>query len=164
MTIRTSLLAASSAALLIVALTGCTQIGDVVGEVVDVDGDTSVLEIAAGDCINDAESTAAGDVSDVTKVDCTEPHDYEAFHNLTLPDGDYPGQESVETQAEDVCYTEFETFVGISYDESVLGFTYFTPTSDGWDSGDQEIVCLVADLDTEGGIVQSSTSLEGAKR
>ncbi|TBN56242.1 septum formation protein [Glaciihabitans arcticus] len=164
MKLGTSLLAASSAALLVIGLAGCSFLGETVGQVVDVDGDTSVLEITAGDCINDAESTAAGDVSDVTKVKCTEPHDYEAFHSLTLPDGDYPGQEAVETQAEDVCYTEFETFVGISYDESVLGFTYFTPTTDGWESGDHEIVCLLADLDAEGATVQSSVSLEGSKR
>ena len=164
MKLAPSLLAAASAAVLVLGLSGCSFLGDTVGQVVDVDGDTSVLTTKVGDCINDAESTAAGDVSDVTVVECTEAHDYEAYESQTLPDGDYPGQEAIETQAETLCYDAFETFVGISYDESVLGFTYFTPTSEGWDTGDQEILCLVADLDAEGGIIQSSVSLEGAKR
>ena len=164
MTFRSTLIAASSAALLVVSLAGCSMIGDTVGQVVDVDGDTSAFDVKVGDCINDAEATAAEEVSNVTVVECTEPHDYEAYEALDLPDGEYPGADAVDTSAGETCTAAFDGFAGIAYDDSQLDFTYFAPTSASWDEGDREILCLIVDLDETGELKQSTVSLEGAGR
>ena len=164
MTLRSVLIAASSAALLVVSLAGCSAIGDTVGKVVDVDGDTSAFDITVGDCINDAEATASDEVSNVTVVECTEAHDYEAFEAVDLPDGDYPGTEAVDASAVEACTPAYEDFVGIAYDDSLMDFTYFAPTSASWADGDREILCLLVDLDENNELVPSSVSLEGAKR
>lgn len=164
MTFRSTLIAVSSAALLVVGLAGCGAIGDTVGKVVDVDGDTSAFDVSVGDCINDAEATAAEEVANVTIVECTEPHDYEAFHAVDLPDGEFPGVESIETSATEACTPAFEEFAGIAYDDSFLDFTYFSPTSGSWGEGDREILCFIVDTDDNGDLKPSSVSLEGAAR
>ena len=164
MTIRSTLTAAAGAVLLVVSLAGCNALGDTVGQVVDVDGDTSAFDVTVGDCINDAEATAADEVSNVTVVECTEPHDYEAYETITMTEDEFPGETGVSSAADDGCYAAFEEFVGISYDDSLLTFTYFAPTEGSWADGDKEILCMVVDVDENGDVVQSSESLEGAAR
>ena len=144
MTLRSVLIAASSAALLVVSLAGCSAIGDTVGKVVDVDGDTSAFDVSVGDCINDAEATAAEEVANVTIVECTEPHDYEAYHSFDLTDAEtFPGDEAVTTAAQDGCVAEFEPFIGKSFEESTLDLTFIGPTEGSWTEGDREILCVV---------------------
>jgi hypothetical protein len=43
-------------------------------------------------------------------------------------------------QADELCAAEFESFVGLPYEESVLYLTYLTPTREGWSEGDREVV------------------------
>ena len=127
------------------ALAGCSLLGNVTGGGT-TGGDTGtdqgddVFSIEVGDCLNDADVT--GEVSAVPIVDCAEPHDSEAFYAEDLADGDYPGEDEVNSQADGICSQPFIDFVGKSYDESAYDYTWYSPTTESWDSGDREILCV----------------------
>jgi Septum formation len=106
-----------------------------------------VFSIHIGDCLSDG----TGDnetVSDMKKIDCASPHDYEAYHAFDLPAGAYPGETTVDNTANDACNAAFETFVGKDYDSSDLEFNTLTPNEDSWATrNDREVICLIASAD-----------------
>jgi hypothetical protein len=137
-------------------LTACSLLGPIGSDTGD--GSTKdVFTIAVGDCLND--NGVDDEVSEVPVVDCADPHDSEAYASVLLPDGDFPGDDSVETQAVAQCTDEFATFIGLDYAQSSLQLAYFYPTQTSWEQGDREILCLV--VDPAG---QTTGSLAGASR
>jgi hypothetical protein len=102
--------------------------------------DISKLEV--GDCLAEflEEETFT-----VPIEPCSEPHSDEVFAAVTLPDGDFPGIDVIEVQVEELCIAEFEGFVGISYEESVLDFGYLYPTEESWRDGDRLVHCTIYD-------------------
>jgi hypothetical protein len=55
---------------------------------------------------------------------------------------------SCRTIGADRCLEEFEAYVGIPYEDSVLEFdAYLYPTAETWGAGDREIVCAAYNLD-----------------
>lgn len=142
-------LAAAGAALtLMVGLSGCSVLSSILGnepardeEGAVTETDTSdVFAMAVGDCLNEPSGTQ---VSEVEFVPCDQPHDYEVYAELELPAGDYPTD--VDAQAETYCTEQFTSFVGVSFDESTLSLTYFTPTMDSWGEGDHLVSCIIVD-------------------
>jgi hypothetical protein len=147
-----------------VALAGCSLLGGAgnTGAEPDADGEEAgVFTIQVGDCLN---GHVEGEVSTVERIDCAEPHDSEAYASVLLDDGEYPGDDAVVEQADEACFDEFETFVGLSYDDSVLTFSYYYPTPESWDSGDREVVCLILDVNDDGNTVKSEGTLKNANR
>jgi len=142
-----------------VALVGCSLIPFNVVDSNPADGvDSDVFSVAVGDCLND--DGVEGEISSVPKIDCSEPHDSEAFASVELDEGDYPGEDAIFAEAGSACEAQFDAFVGISYSESVFDFSYYYPTPESWASGDREIICLI--FDPAGKI--TSGSLAGAAR
>jgi hypothetical protein len=127
-------------------------------------GPVDPFSVVVGDCIED--ELAEGDVMGVPVVDCEQPHLAEAYHAEELPDGDYPGLESVKSTAVDVCLAHFEEFAGISYDASQrLDFAWYYPTEGSWSNGDHEILCLMLQIDpATGNPVQTTGTLEGLEK
>jgi Septum formation len=117
-------------------------------------GESDVFALEVGDCLDDAGDT---EVLSVPVVDCSEPHDLEAYFARDMDDGDYPGPEAIQEFGDDTCGAAFEDFVGLPESETTLTWTYYSPLEDGWANGDREILCLAAD--TEGTV---TGSLEGA--
>lgn len=164
-TVRAALGGAAALALAL-GLTGCSAISSLLGGsgaaapdrddegAVATSATADVFEMAVGDCLNEPTGT---EVYEVEFVPCDQPHDYEVFAEQTLPDGDYPTD--VDTQAETFCVAEFETFIGVPYEESTISVTWFTPTAESWESGDQLVSCIVTDP-----AGQSTGSLAGAAR
>jgi hypothetical protein len=109
-------------------------------------GDESVFDLQVGDCYNEATEDV-GEVEDVGAVPCSEPHDFEVYFAFDMTETDYPGQDEAFLTGQDRCIEEFEDFVGIPYDESVLDIFVLAPTSESWDRGDREILCSVYALD-----------------
>jgi Septum formation len=110
----------------------------------------NVFSLEPGTCFDDIDAFFDDDsegVSDVPTVDCAEPHDNEVFATYDLPDGDFPGQEAIATEAEEECIERFEDYVGIAYPESRFISTYLIPTAQGWEGGDREVVCFLYDID-----------------
>lgn len=116
-----------------------------------------VFDVGLGDCISNFN--AEEQISELTVIPCEEEHDQEVFAVFEVPDGEFPGSEAFEEQVATECVAEFETFVGLTYDESVLEIRWLEPTEDSWAQGDRELVCTV--LDPEGPV---TGTLEGANR
>lgn len=160
MTARPSLVLVRAAVLVLTTVllaAGCSQDAerDNSGAVTAAD-DVSVEALRVGDCL---ETPADGVVTDLKAVPCAQPHDGEVFHAFDLPDGDFPGTDAVQTAGEDGCLERFEAFVGAAFDDSELGLLPLTPVTEGWESGDQGVLCIVQD--EEGGL---TATLKGAAR
>ena len=131
------------------ALSGCTAISDLFPRQAARDaetqefseaGEADVFSLAVGDCFNDQ---LADEVESVTAIPCADAHDFEAYFAFDVSeDGAFPGVEALDQIAEDGCVAEFATFVGKSYEESTLDFSFLSPTEGSWDSGDREILCV----------------------
>ncbi|GLK18342.1 septum formation family protein [Herbiconiux flava] len=153
MAISPSRLSFAAAALLVtgLSLTGCTALfpssappatDSSTGEEIE-QTDTDVFALSVGQCLNDTDGT---EVSEVPLVDCADEHDFEVYSDFELTGDEFPGTDEINTQADAQCLSDFESFVGISYDDSTLGYTYFTPTEGSWTDGDDRLVsCLIGD-------------------
>lgn len=105
----------------------------------------SVFDLVVGYCIEDLWSDDAGFLMPI--VPCDEPHDGQVYAVFDLPDGAWPGAESVEQDAFDDCLDLLvEDFPQVSADEW-LDFYYFIPTRFTWSDGDREVVCFTMYLD-----------------
>ena len=109
--------------------------------------DADVFSIKVGDCL-DYVALGSGEINSVPVVPCGEPHDGEVYAEMSLPDGDYPGDDAISQQADTYCYDQFATFVGIPWDDSSLDYSPLTPTADSWDGFDDRLIqCVVASQD-----------------
>jgi hypothetical protein len=162
--IRRILPAAAAAVLAATALGGCSpqQVADLLhraetrdatGEITE-GGATDVFTLREGDCLDDAsmlahaqgDESATGPVTEVRTLPCTEPHDFEVYRNVTLSGGDdYPGADPVYEEADALCGDAFEEYVEAAYDDSIYDYVEYTPTADGWATGDRVANCLIGD-------------------
>lgn len=115
----------------------------------------SAFELAVGDCFDDPDSFE--NVESVPEKACAEPHDNEVYANLTMTGAEWPGQATVEEWADERCYAEFEAYVGIAYEESILDFGWLAPTERSWNEiDDRTVTCILYDANLE--------KLEGSMR
>lgn len=136
-----------------------------------LDGSKTVDEIAVGDCLNTPEEDV---FYEIDPIECTERHDLEVFALIDLstlsPDfstaAAYPGDDAVYEAAYDACWDEFEPYIGMPYEESVLYIDAFTPTFEGWSEVDDRIAnCVVFEVNADQTeIIKSSQSLRNANR
>ncbi len=106
--------------------------------------EVDVFDLKVGDCVAEIQASEETFIS-VQTVPCSEPHSAEIISTATLPEGDFPGDEALQAQAGEMCLIEFESFVGLSYEESVLDFSFLYPHEGSWDAGDRFVVCAVYD-------------------
>jgi hypothetical protein len=118
-------------------------------------GDESVFEVSVGDCISDS---ATGQVSDLPIVPCDQTHVGEVYHTYDVPGDAFPGDFSQVT-TEQCEGPAFQEYVGLAYDQSAFGYTTLEPTSQSWESGDHELVCILQDP-----AGNTTGSLRGANR
>ena len=113
-------------------------------------GDLSVQDLRVGDCfdLTSGDTTDGGEVSDVRAIPCAEPHVYEVYVVAEYPAGELPSDidEPYTAWEEDQCVRGFDTYIGISYDESTWYFSTLTPTEESWDQGDHAISCFLHNL------------------
>lgn len=153
------------------ALSGCSLVGglfpseaerDESGQITAGNENTDVFSIRVGDCTNDVD---AEQIAAVPTVPCSEPHDNEAFFAYEVEAEEYPGEEAVLAEAGDRCVSEFDSFVGIPYEESVLDVWPLIPTEATWAEGDREVICFIYALNEDfTAPAQSTGTLAGAER
>jgi hypothetical protein len=155
--------AVATAAVSLTLLTGCAALDDFLsdgdaprtepGGEITASAEADPFKILKGDCIDllalDGYGEAAEgeefEVETVPVVPCAEPHTGEVYSEMVMKGDKYPGEKSVGKTFDDWCYAEFETFVGLSYDESQYGYTGFYPTKDTWEQlDDRTIQCIVS--------------------
>jgi hypothetical protein len=133
-----------AASFLAVALTACSE--------------GNVFSLEPGDCFGEF---SGGEVSDVDKVDCDEPHENEVYATFDAEGDDFPGEDELQAEAEEECTGDrFEDYVGISYNESRYYFSPLVPSEDSWeDADDREIVCYLHEQDSS----EIEGSVEGSE-
>ena len=149
-----------------VVLSGCSGFGrkvptrDDSGAIVQ-EAETNPFALVVGDCIEEPEIDASGELSSLTVIPCSDPHSSEAYAVKSLPDGEYPGDAAVTAAADDFCLGEFESFVGLPYEQSELAVHYQFPSGSSWMwKEDRQILCLVGLADA----VPTVGSLKDAAR
>ena len=123
------------------------QIGEALGggESVSDDGDTDIYTFVAGDCIDDRGIDPATEtVASVDAADCDTPLESEVIGSVQILGSEYPGNDEVMAQSEELCLAAFEKWTGGTYEEQLdLDFGYFAPTASGWLVGDTTTMCTV---------------------
>lgn len=119
--------------------------------------DETVLALEVGDCL--ASDPTGETVSEVPTVDCAEPHVSEVFHTTAIEAEELPSAAEIEGIVQEECFAEFESFVGMAYEESALEVIFLQPSDESWEQGDRELVCMITDP-----AGQSTGTLEGANR
>lgn len=105
---------------------------------------TTVAAVADGECFN------GDDLTDVSTVDCDEPHQAQLFavHEAPDPGAAFPA-DTVQADADAACTTAFETFSGAALDVAAtngLGVRAVPPTEAQWTDGDTNSFRLVQDM------------------
>lgn len=94
----------------------------------------NVFEVEVGDCFDDPGAT---EVSDLPMKECSDPHDNEVFALYEVTGDTLPAQQDLL----EGCFDRFEAAIGTAYADSIYDFGGFTPSSEGFDNGDKEVIC-----------------------
>jgi hypothetical protein len=105
-------------------------------------------DLAVGDCLTDIPDGSL--VQLVPKTDCDEPHAGEAFAVLTMPDGDYPGESTI-NEWQNKCPAELESYAPHAVDDASIGVFVLYPTAETWGQGDRAIVCIATTDEKQSG-------------
>ncbi|MGH8936240.1 MAG: septum formation family protein [Acidimicrobiia bacterium] len=145
---------------LLVVVSACGEATRGEGGTVVEEGRVSAFEVEVGDCFNDPEDLSA--VVDVEAVPCQQAHDNEIFALPQYPAGPeeaYPGDEEVDSFAEQACLEAFAGYVGIPYEDSVFIYGTISPRAETWADGDREVICILYDPDQK-----LEGSMQGSRR
>jgi len=125
---------------------------------------TAAADLKTGDCINLVSTVDAnGDnVMGNEVVDCSKSHDEEVFSVFDYPNATsaFPGYEQIGSVQQGQCQSDFEDYVGVTWEQSSYTISYASPDESSWASGDRAIHCLLADA--SGGKLTGSA--EGSER
>lgn len=105
------------------------------------EGDLAATDIQTGDCFDEPDGTL---VTEVVAIPCTQPHDNEAFIVYELDEFLAVG---LDDKVAETCLPAFEEYVGLAFDASVLQINYLTPSQEGFDAGDKEVICYLTSPD-----------------
>jgi Septum formation len=108
----------------------------------------SAEDLRVGDCFDvPSEET----VSSIQHQPCTDPHDGEVYVVGASDAESYPIVFGFDDWVQEHCLGEpFTSFVGEPAEARPdIDIGYFSPTSDGWESGDREITCYLTPADGE---------------
>jgi hypothetical protein len=100
-------------------------------------------ELRPGDCLEKPGDRFVR----AERVDCAEPHDLEVFALVTDPaprGARYPGPDILEREATVACLPQFQTYVGIPFEQSELRFTGYVPTERNWEEHNRLLVCTLS--------------------
>jgi hypothetical protein len=112
------------------------------------DGAVAFSVLAVGDCIADpydnVEEDADGNswIAGVVIVDCADAHYGEVYSVNAMQATSYD-QDTIYSEADDLCYFSYEGFVGVAYADSEFYYEAYSPSPTGWKLGDRETTCVV---------------------
>jgi len=127
----------------------------------DDTNETPVLKLSdegPGTCLQVPDDLPA-EVAKLPVIECSVEHTHEIYavvdyastsrtSDTTANSDVFPGQEALNTYAEQVCVREFEPYVGVSAFDSTLAFTWLTPTLSSWnDHDDRAVLCVLNNID-----------------
>lgn len=106
---------------------------------------TPLSESPPGPCF-DLE-TDAGVVTGWDEVSCDGPRQVEVSFAALFEEGPFPGDEYLNDNAAETCLNAYETYVGISPEESEYDVNWLVPTESQWADGVRKGICLVVSDD-----------------
>lgn len=123
-----------------------------------------VLALRKGDCF-DSPGGLEGWTAEADRVPCAREHDGEVFAVVSVPDGSYPGDDTLTDTADERCYGLRDGYV---MDRWALPATvdvyYLVPSRESWDFGDREITCVLGNQDAQatltGSLRRDATTLD----
>jgi hypothetical protein len=130
----------------------------IIGVVVQTYISKNAGDLRVGDCF-DVPTKAGETVDDVKPSPCTDPHGAEVVFvgNYTPDTKLYPSDGEFTTFFQSACTTAFNTYTGIDFaTDTTYDMSAFTPTADGWSSGDRKVICYAVRLDA----TQLTTSIK----
>ncbi len=132
-----------------VCLTGCSWFSGLTSDDGPKPVEVSVFNVAVGQCFA-AQQEVQAEIATLDAIPCDGPHRQEAYAIVAYQppagvQGDaFPGDANLKAYADAKCAAQFEKYVGISYLDSSLFFTYLLPSARGWEqSDDRAVVCFV---------------------
>ena len=81
--------------------------------------------------------------SDVTSVDCNQPHDGGYFHIFDFAGTNRPSDDEFNEESDEVCGLIFEHYVGKPVADSTLDYDWTFPLSQTWAKGDHTVQCYL---------------------
>ena len=143
------------AAGMLLALGGCSWVSGMFADDGPPQESVSVFDVSVGRCFA-AQQEVQAELSALQAVPCTGPHRQEAFAVVdyqppTGVEGDaFPGDATLAAWADATCAQDFADYVGISYLDSSLFFTYMLPSARGWEqSKDRAVICFATTTGSE---------------
>ncbi len=83
----------------------------------------------------------SGVVMTLRTVACDEPHAGEVFSELTMPEGDFPGDTAVDAYAEK-CGPVLDGYTNIDSSDESVQLAALYPTAETWKQGDRAVTCI----------------------
>ena len=130
------------------ALSGCGVVSGWFGDDTPKPQAVPVLKVAVGQCF--ATPPEESELTDLESLPCDVSHRQEAYALLDYQQpagvqGDaYPGDALLSNYANAACAEAFQPYVGVSYLNSSLYFTFLIPSARGWqESGDRTVTCFI---------------------
>lgn len=115
-------------------------------------------ELEIGDCLPFVDYEDTGQIYELPVVPCDQPHTDEVYFIFDVDDEEFPGDDALGETAWDGCASQFDAYVGIAYEDSVLDFYTYQPTETSWARADDRTVqCILYSYEDVTG------TLEGAK-
>lgn len=112
-------------------------------------------DLAVGDCFD----SEGDEIAEVDAVPCDQSHTYEVYalvEHKGGADAEFPGDDALNTKAEQLCLPPFEEHVGTDYDSSELFITTIKPSAETWPDGDRTTICSLG--------MEEGAPLEGSQR
>lgn len=106
---------------------------------------SAVDGLTEGECFD----FPADPANPVSVVPCGGLHDGEVFHVGNVSSTEASTAEDAAWVVDDWCWSEFERYVGRSYDESAFDFGFFAPDPDEWAAGARTGTCVVLPWEDE---------------
>jgi len=138
-----------------VCLTGCSFFSGLGGDDGPKPVEVSVFNVQIGQCFA-AQQEIQAEIATLEAIPCDGPHRQEAYATVAYqpPDGvqgdAFPGDAALKSWADANCAEQFQTYVGISYLDSSLFFTYLVPSARGWEQeNDRSVVCFITTTGAE---------------
>ena len=108
-----------------------------------------VFSVQPGQCFVSPTEVHA-ELSSLQRTPCNRPHNQEAYASIPYKSADgsavsaYPGSDLLTKFAQGACAQEFGRYVGVSYLDSSLFFTYLLPSPRSWEQADdRKVICFV---------------------
>jgi Septum formation len=99
----------------------------------------AVFGLRAGDCLNSAQNGLS-----VTRLSCTTPHEAEVFATFRLAGSDWPGEATIQQQADNGCTERMAGYLNPELINAGLTEEYVYPDQKAWQAGVRTVVCEVS--------------------